>query len=204
MLVFKRRPEQAIRIGDDVCVRILSTDRRETKIGIDAPPNVRVDREEVHIQRLRARVEPASRFDEPAEYLPPGVGLAMSDPFPCGHSVTAAVFRDPDSGTIRVSIGSNCPQMLAVCDALARTVRPDGTLALSPGDMDLTDKDLHCAGSRCAGAGRIARLAVVRAIRMALDSGDPRGSSRRPHSCGTSAACGCSHPNCKPIKIVPA
>lgn len=47
MLVLTRKPNQSLMIGDDVVVTVLGIHGNQVKIGIDAPPNVSVDREEV-------------------------------------------------------------------------------------------------------------------------------------------------------------
>ena len=51
MLVFTRRADEAFHIGDDIVVRILSIDKRQIRVGIDAPKDVKVHREEV-MQRI--------------------------------------------------------------------------------------------------------------------------------------------------------
>lgn len=48
MLVFTRRRQEAIRIGDRIEVRVLRVGRDGVRIGITAPPDVPVHREEVY------------------------------------------------------------------------------------------------------------------------------------------------------------
>ena len=48
MLVFTRRRDQAVRIGDGIEVRVLRTGRDGVRLGIVAPPDVAVHREEVY------------------------------------------------------------------------------------------------------------------------------------------------------------
>lgn len=48
MLVLTRKPGEAIVIDGDIRVTVLSVKGDRVRIGIDAPPHVRVDREEVH------------------------------------------------------------------------------------------------------------------------------------------------------------
>ena len=48
MLVFTRRRDQAIRIGDGIEVRVLRVGRDGVRLGIVAPPEVAVHREEVY------------------------------------------------------------------------------------------------------------------------------------------------------------
>jgi carbon storage regulator len=53
MLVLTRKPNQAIVIGDDIRIIVLSVDRDQVRIGIEAPKSVTVHRAEVYeeIQR---------------------------------------------------------------------------------------------------------------------------------------------------------
>ena len=54
MLVFTRRRQEAIRIGDRIEVRVLRVGRDGVRIGITAPPDVPVHREEVYEEIRRA------------------------------------------------------------------------------------------------------------------------------------------------------
>tara|TARA_Y100001963_G_scaffold31208_1_gene42902 strand:+ start:989 stop:1171 length:183 start_codon:yes stop_codon:yes gene_type:complete len=47
MLVLSRKKGEAIRIGDDVVITILESDTGRVKVGIDAPPEVKVLRAEL-------------------------------------------------------------------------------------------------------------------------------------------------------------
>lgn len=47
MLVVSRRRDEAVMIGDDVKVRILSIDRNQVRIGIEAPRDLAIVREEL-------------------------------------------------------------------------------------------------------------------------------------------------------------
>jgi carbon storage regulator len=61
MLVFTRRRQEAIRIGDRIEVRVLRVGRDGVRIGITAPPDVPVHREEIYEeirQANRAAVAP--------------------------------------------------------------------------------------------------------------------------------------------------
>jgi carbon storage regulator len=55
MLVLSRRPSQSIIIGGCIKVTVLTITRHHVQLGIEAPQNVSVDREEIH---LRKRNEP--------------------------------------------------------------------------------------------------------------------------------------------------
>jgi carbon storage regulator len=52
MLVLTRKPGESILIGDNIKVTVVSLGPGRVKIGIDAPPAVRVDREEVHARKV--------------------------------------------------------------------------------------------------------------------------------------------------------
>ncbi len=60
MLVLTRRANQSIIIGDDVVVTVLEVRGDQVRIGITAPRNVTVHREEVYKQLHDANVEAAS------------------------------------------------------------------------------------------------------------------------------------------------
>ena len=48
MLVLSRKVNQSIMVGDDVRVVVISVDRDQVKIGIEAPRNVTVHRSEIY------------------------------------------------------------------------------------------------------------------------------------------------------------
>lgn len=47
MLVLSRKAEQGFWIGDHIFVTVLSIERGRVKLGIDAPPEVNIQREEI-------------------------------------------------------------------------------------------------------------------------------------------------------------
>lgn len=47
MLIIQRGPGEALMIGDDVTVYVLETGRGGLRIGIEAPPEVNIAREEL-------------------------------------------------------------------------------------------------------------------------------------------------------------
>jgi carbon storage regulator len=72
MLVFTRRRQEAIRIGDRIEIRILRVGRDGVRIGITAPPDVPVHREEVYEEiraANRAAVAPQGDLSALAERL---------------------------------------------------------------------------------------------------------------------------------------
>ena len=48
MLVLTRRPSEAIIIGNNIKITVVSVGPGRVKLGIEAPANVRVDRQEIH------------------------------------------------------------------------------------------------------------------------------------------------------------
>jgi carbon storage regulator len=48
MLVLTRKVDECINIGDHVVIKVISIDGMQVKLGIDAPGNVRVLRQEVY------------------------------------------------------------------------------------------------------------------------------------------------------------
>jgi carbon storage regulator len=52
MLVLSRKVGEQIVIDGCITVTVVSVDRNKVRLGITAPPEVRVDREEIHRQRM--------------------------------------------------------------------------------------------------------------------------------------------------------
>jgi carbon storage regulator len=65
MLVLTRKPNQAIVIGDDIRVVVVSVDRDQVRLGIEAPRDITVHRAEVYeeIQRGEGRGKRAPKPD---------------------------------------------------------------------------------------------------------------------------------------------
>jgi carbon storage regulator len=51
MLILTRRVGETIVINKDIRVTVLESDGRGIRIGVSAPPDVPVDREEIHIKK---------------------------------------------------------------------------------------------------------------------------------------------------------
>jgi carbon storage regulator len=47
MLVLSRKPHQGVCIGDHIHITVLSIERGRVKLGIEAPDEVRIDRDEL-------------------------------------------------------------------------------------------------------------------------------------------------------------
>lgn len=57
MLILTRRVNETINIGDDITVTVLAVDGMQVRLGINAPKEVEVHREEVY-ERIRAQKQP--------------------------------------------------------------------------------------------------------------------------------------------------
>jgi carbon storage regulator len=57
MLILTRKIGQTIKIGDDVDITVLGVQGKQVRIGIDAPREVSVHREEIY-KRIEAEKEP--------------------------------------------------------------------------------------------------------------------------------------------------
>ncbi len=65
MLVLTRKSQETIRIGDEICITVVSIEGGVVRIGIEAPPHVPVHRGEVYQRileenRIAARSLPGS------------------------------------------------------------------------------------------------------------------------------------------------
>ena len=50
MLVLTRRPGQSVYVGDDIKITLVEIKGSQVRIGIEAPGNVRIFREEIYLQ----------------------------------------------------------------------------------------------------------------------------------------------------------
>jgi carbon storage regulator len=69
MLVLSRKPSEAIRIGDDIIIKVIAIRGGQVKLGIEAPQGVRVMRTEPHNGE-----RPAAPASVAGETLPVGTG----------------------------------------------------------------------------------------------------------------------------------
>ena len=62
MLILTRKLDETIKIGDDITIRIVGINRSQVKIGIDAPKNIAVHREEIYniVQQQKTNPKPQS------------------------------------------------------------------------------------------------------------------------------------------------
>jgi carbon storage regulator len=66
MLVLSRRLNQAIVIGGEVRVTVLAITPSRVEIGVEAPREIMVDREEVHVRRQECRILAANEGESAA------------------------------------------------------------------------------------------------------------------------------------------
>ncbi|MBI9073193.1 MAG: carbon storage regulator CsrA [Melioribacteraceae bacterium] len=64
MLVLKRKQNEKIRIGSDIVVNIISVSDHQVKIGIDAPDDVKILREEIYEKLKIHAVESSQQSKE--------------------------------------------------------------------------------------------------------------------------------------------
>lgn len=53
MLILTRRPSESFMIGDDIRISIMTVNGNQVRIGIEAPRDVVVDREEIYERKKR-------------------------------------------------------------------------------------------------------------------------------------------------------
>jgi carbon storage regulator len=53
MLILARNEGQTIFIGDDIKITVLGINGKQVRIGIEAPDEVAVDREEIYIKKIK-------------------------------------------------------------------------------------------------------------------------------------------------------
>ena len=56
MLVLTRKPGEQIVIGDNIRITVVQLGNGRVKLGIEAPPNVSVDRQEIHDRKVMEAV----------------------------------------------------------------------------------------------------------------------------------------------------
>lgn len=69
MLVLTRKLGESIRIGDNIIVRIVDLDGRHVKLGIDAPKNITVNREEIYERIQKENLAASSSGDSGLENI---------------------------------------------------------------------------------------------------------------------------------------
>ena len=57
MLILMRNPGRAITVGDDIVIRVLEVNGSQVKIGVNAPKNIAVHREEIYNRIIQDRID---------------------------------------------------------------------------------------------------------------------------------------------------
>ncbi len=74
MLVLSRKSGEALRVGDDIRITVVATASGQVRIGIEAPDEIAIYREEVYERIVEANVEAAKTSSEaPQTVLPPKI-----------------------------------------------------------------------------------------------------------------------------------
>jgi len=71
MLVLSRKLHETIVIADEVRIKVLSVSGKQVRLGIEAPSDVAVNREEIH-KRMEASFENADENTDCAQTHKPG------------------------------------------------------------------------------------------------------------------------------------
>ena len=77
MLILTRRAGEALRIGDDIEVTVMAVNGSQVRIGINAPRDIAVDREEIAERKRRDREGSRRRRREPRS-TPPSKAIAAT------------------------------------------------------------------------------------------------------------------------------
>lgn len=65
MLILSRRPNESLRIGKNVVITVVGFSGNQIRLGISAPPNVVIDREEVHLRKIAEHIPTLSPVASP-------------------------------------------------------------------------------------------------------------------------------------------
>ncbi len=68
MLVLTRKSGESIRLGEAIIIKVLETSGRQVKIGITAPPQMPIHREEIYL-RIREENLAAAKAHQAADKL---------------------------------------------------------------------------------------------------------------------------------------
>jgi len=64
MLILSRKADEAILLGEDIRIKVVSIDKGIVKLGIDAPSHVGILREELKIAVQDANIEASNKVDD--------------------------------------------------------------------------------------------------------------------------------------------
>lgn len=101
MLVLSRRPHEAIRIRHDIVVTVLEISGDKVRLGIEAPANVQIHREEIYLAVRKANEEASATSTAAVAGLARVIGDRAGDtaatPAPPAPTPPAAA-GDPPTG----------------------------------------------------------------------------------------------------------
>ncbi|MBH0230883.1 carbon storage regulator CsrA [Halobacillus yeomjeoni] len=60
MLILNRKKDESIRIGDDIEIKVISVEGNQVRIGIDAPSDLEIHRQEIYLAIQEENKEAAS------------------------------------------------------------------------------------------------------------------------------------------------
>jgi len=87
MLVLSRKPGESLRVGEDVRITVVSTASGQVRIGIEAPEDVAIYREEVYERIVQANLEAArASARAPESVAPPRTSRSRPSPKKSGGS----------------------------------------------------------------------------------------------------------------------
>ena len=72
MLVLTRKANEAIQLGDEICITVVSIEGDRVKIGIDAPRSMRIFRKELIVETMNVN-------KEAVEAAPMNLGNSLND-----------------------------------------------------------------------------------------------------------------------------
>ena len=78
MLILTRKLGESITIGDNIKITFLETKGRQIRIGIEAPPNITVHREEIY-QLIREQNIQAAKLESIDSETLPGIWGGLKD-----------------------------------------------------------------------------------------------------------------------------
>lgn len=107
MLVLTRRPSESIVIANNIKITVVSVGPGRVKLGIEAPPSVRVDRKEIH-----------DRIEQSSDVLA-AVGGSVAGEAPgtvVGHAGpdTAMIVTTAPAEAVAASVPAGTPQVAGV------------------------------------------------------------------------------------------
>ncbi len=70
MLILTRRVGESVMIGDEVTITVLGVKGNQVRVGINAPKNVAVHREEIYERIKNEQGQPQKRPESTTEYTP--------------------------------------------------------------------------------------------------------------------------------------